>query len=143
MANYASFGTLLKIGDGATPTENFTTIANVMDISGPSLSLRTAESTHQTSTGGWADYIGTIKDGGQVTFPILFDPVENTHDAGAGLIKDMVDRTKRNFQIVFPDTANTTWTIPALVTGFEPGAPVDGNLTANVTLKVAGQPTLA
>ena len=138
----ASFNALIKIGDGATPTEAFTTIAEVMDISGPSLTLNTAEVTSHDS-GGWKETIGTILEGGEVSFDINFVPTNATHSEGSGLIADMLARTVRNFQIVFPDSGSTTWEFAALVTGFEPGAPVDGALTASVTLEITGEPTLA
>lgn len=138
----SAFGTLLKIGDGATP-ENFTTIAEVTNISGPSLSLEPIEITSHSSPGGWKEFIGGLLDAGEVTFDINYEPTEATHNATTGLIADMVDRTLRNFQLVFPDTGNTTWSFMALVTGFEPSEPVEDKLTASVTLKLTGQPTLA
>lgn len=139
----SAFGTLLKIGDGGSPTESFTIIAEVTNIGGPSLSLDQIEITHHSSTGGWKEFIGGLLDGGEVSFDINYDPVGATHDATTGLIADIVARTKRNFQLVFPDTGNTTWSFTALVTKFEPSEPVGDKLAASVTLKVSGQPTLA
>lgn len=138
----SSFGTLLKIGDGA-PTEAFTTIAEVMDISGPSLAQGTVEVTSQAATARYREFIATLKDGGEISFDINYITTDGTHDPTTGLLNDFEDGTLRNFQLVFPDTGSTTWTIPSIVTGFEPSAPVDGALTASVTLKVSGQPTLA
>lgn len=138
----SAFGTLLQIGDGGSP-ETFTTIAEVQDISGPSFSLDTAEVTSHGSTGGWKEYIGTLLDGGEVSFDINFLPTETTHGYASGLLKDMVNKTVRNFQIVFPDAASTTWTFAALITGFETSEPVGDQLSASVTLKITGQPTLA
>jgi len=142
MTNYSSFGTLLKIGDGGA-TEAFTTIAGVRDISGPGIKQRTAEVTNHSSTGGYAEYVGTILEGGEVSFELVFDPADNTQDYGNGLLGDLVGRTVRNFNLVFPDTGATTWAFAALVTEFEPKEPVDGALTANCTLMITGQPTLA
>ena len=139
----SSFGTLLKIGDGATPTEAFTTIAEVRDISGPALGLDTEESTNHSSTGGWEESVATILRSGEVTFEINFDPVGATHDDATGLIKDMTDKTLRNFELVFPDAATTTWSFAAYVTGFEPAAPVAGKLSASVTLKPSGAMSIA
>lgn len=139
----SSFGTLLKLGDGATPTEAFTTIAEVLDISGPSLSLETEEATNHSSPGGWGEHVGTILEGGEVSFEVNFLPSNATQSYSAGLLKDMTDRTLRNFQLVFPTTPAITWAFSALVTGFEPDAAVKGKLKASVTLKVSGQPTLA
>lgn len=138
----SAFGTLLQIGDGGSP-ENFTTIAEVANISGPGLSLDAIDVTHHSSTGGWREFVGGLLDGGVVSLDINYDPTDGTHDASTGLIADMVARTVRNFQLVFPDTANTTWSFSALVTGFEPSEPVDNKLAASVTLKISGQPTLA
>ncbi len=137
-----AFGTLLKIGDGGEP-ENFTTIAQVTDIGGPELSLETLETTNHSSADGWREYIGGLLDGGEVNLSLNFIPTESTHNASTGLIKDMVDRVVRNFQMVFPDTGNTTWSFAALVTSFSPAAPIDEKLSAEVTLKVTGKPTLA
>ena len=143
MTSYSGFGTLLKIGDGATPTETFTTIAQVLNIGGPALSQDAIDVTHHSSTGGWREFVGGLLDGGEVTFDINYDPDAATHNATTGLINDMENRTKRNFQLVFPDTGPTTWSFTALVAGFEPSAPIDDKLAASVTLKVSGQPTLA
>jgi len=142
MTNFAAKGTLIKQGDGASP-EVFTTIAQVVGLGGPSISLDPLDVTNHSSVEGWKEFVGGLLDGGELTLEINFDPADGTHDSTTGLIKDMTDRTVRNFQLVFSDTANTTWTIPALVTGFEPAAPVDGKLSASVTLKVSGKPTFA
>lgn len=142
MTNYAARGTLLKQGDGGSP-EDFSTIAQVVSIGGPSLSLDPIDVTHHASEDGWKEAVGGLLDGGEISLEINYDPEAGTHDASTGLIKDMEDRVVRNFQLVFSDSGNTTWTIPALVTGFEPGAPVDAKLSASVTLKVSGKPTLA
>lgn len=137
----SSYGTLLKVGDGAAP-ENFTAIAEVKDISGPSFSLGTEEVTNYSSN-GWREFVATILDAGEISFDINFIPSETTHDVTTGLLADMVNKTKRNFQIEFPDTGATTWTFAAYVTGFELSEPVEGALGASVTLRITGQPTLA
>lgn len=137
----SSFGTLLKIGDGGG-SEVFTTIAEVKDIGGPELGANTADVTNHSSTGGWEEKVATILKGGQVTFDLNFLPTNATQSASTGLIADMVARTKRNFKIVFPDGSTTTWTFAAFVTKFSPSSPVDGAMTASVTLDITGQPTL-
>jgi len=81
----SSFGTLLKIGDGST-AEQFTTIAEVRDISGPALNLGTEEVTPQTAPGGWREHVPTLLSAGEVTFEVNFVPTEETHDPDTGLI---------------------------------------------------------
>lgn len=136
----AGYGVLLKIGDGGG-TETFTTIAEVKDIEGPELELEAKEVTSHDSA-GWREYIGTLLSGGEVSFDLNFIPTHATHSYSAGLVRDMVNRTKRNFQLVFPDSGTTTWQFKALVVGFKPSGPVEDELSAEVTLQVTGQPTL-
>lgn len=138
----SSFATLVKIGNGGT-SETFATIAELRDIKGPNLKLNTTEVTPHTSTDGWKEHIGTLLEGGEVTFDVNWLPADATHSFSAGLVKDMVGRTKRNFQIVFPSASPTTWSFTALVTGVGPSAPVDGVLAASITLLITGKPTLA
>lgn len=137
----AAYGVLLKIGNGAT-SETFTTIAEVRDIEGPGLKLETKEVTSHDS-GGWREYIGTLLEGGEVSFELNFIPTNATQSYSAGLIEDMVNRTKRNFQIIWSDTGNTTWAFTALVAEFNPSAGVEDELMAEVTLQITGAPTLA
>lgn len=141
----SSFGTLLKIGNGATPTESFTTIAEVRDISGPSFALGTEEVTSHDGN-GWREHIPTLLEAGEVTFDVNFKG-DATQGFGSGsLYDDMIDKTKRNFQIVLPSgvgASNDTGTFAAYVTGFELAAPVEGVLTASVTLMITGSVTWA
>ena len=138
----SAFGTLLQIGDGAAPAEGFATIFEVRDISGPSLASDTVDVTSHDSTGGWEEHVATILRSGEVTFDVNYEPTETTHDATTGLLGDMVARTLRNFQLVFPDGLTTTWEFSAFVTGFAPSEPVAGELSASISLKLSGQPTL-
>ena len=141
----SSFGTFLKIGNGGTPTETFTTIAEVRDISGPAFALGTEDVTNHDSA-GWREHIPTIIEAGQVTFDLNFKG-DATQGFGSGsLYDDMVDKTKRNFQIVLPSgvgATNDTGAFAAYVTGFELSAPVEGVLSASVTLQITGAVTWA
>lgn len=141
----SSFGTFLKIGNGGTPTETFTTIAEVRDISGPSFSVGTEDVTNHDSN-GWREHIPTIIEGGEVTFDINFVGGATQGFASGSLYDDMIDKTKRNFQIVLPagvGASNDTGSFAAYVTGFELSAPVEGVLTASVTLSITGSVTWA
>lgn len=141
MDELSSFGTFLKIGNGGTPTETFATVVNVGDIEGPDMSLDTEEVTSHSSTDGWSEHIGTILNGGEVSFPINYIPGAATHDMDTGLQADMINRTKRNFQLVYPDVAGNGYAFAALVTGFKAKAPVKGALRADLKLKITSAVT--
>ncbi|WP_289009512.1 phage tail tube protein [uncultured Thermomonospora sp.] len=135
MAGIDAFGTQLLRGDGGTP-EIFTAIANVTSISGPGLSRETIDVTAHDSPDGWMEFVGGLKDAGEVSADINYDP--SKHDT---LVADFDDDEPRNYQLVFPDS--TTWSIQAILTGFEPEAPYDDKLAASLTFKVTGKPTLS
>lgn len=136
-------GAKLQRGDGGTPTENFTDIAEVRNITGPGPTMDTVDATHLGSPGGWEESIAGVLRAGEVTFELNYIPTEATHKATGGLLGDLKNKTKRNFKLLFPDASITTWSFSAWVTRFEPGTPHDDKLVANVTLKITGQPTLA
>lgn len=138
---FSSFGTLLQIGDGATPTEGFTTIAEVRDISGPGLELGTEDVTSHSST--WREFVTTVLGGGEVSFDINFTPLGATHrNASGGLLYQMTQKTLRNWRIQWPDGSSTRWVLPGYLVAFEPSAPVEGVLSASVTIRISGAPTL-
>src|SRR5690349_12619939 len=96
----SSFGTLLAIGDGGG-SEVFTNIAEVKDISGPSLGIGTEEVTTHLSPGGVREFIGTLTDPGEVSFDINFIG-DDTQGPADGLYADAIARVKRNFKLTFP-----------------------------------------
>ncbi len=139
----SAFGTLVKIGDGASPTENFTTIAELKKITGPGIKAATIDVTVHNSGSPWRRFIHGLIDGGELKLDLNFVPQNGTHSYSSGLLSDLANRNKRNFQLVFPDSGTTTWLIPCIVTDFSTMEDPAGALEASVTLKVNGTPTLA
>lgn len=134
MANYAAYGTLLKLGG--------TTVAGVTNIGGPGLTLETIDVTNHSSASAWREFVGGLKDGGEISVDIVFDPVDATHrNASGGLLFLLTTRASGSFSITFPQA--TVWSFTAFVTSFEPSGAVADGLTASVTLKITGAPTLA
>ena len=54
----------------------------------------------------------------------------------------MTERLLVDLILLFPDIGATEWDMAAFVTAIEPSAPFDGKLSASVSLKVSGAPTL-
>ena len=136
MAKYSAYGTVLERGA--------TTIAQVTNISGPGLSLDTEDVTSHDSTAAWEEVVGTILRSGEITLDIVYDPAAATHkNAAGGLLADLVARTAQTYSLIFTDAADTEWTFSAFVVGFEPDMPHDGALTASVSMKITGKPTIA
>lgn len=120
----------------------FATVAQVSNIGGPSLSADTEDVTTHDQATAWEEMVVTILRSGEVALDLVYDPGAATHAATSGLLAKLKNKTPAQYQIVFPSSPAVTWTFDGYSTGFEPGAPVDGALTASATLKVTGQPTL-
>lgn len=126
--------------DDTTAGETLTAVAQIQNMSGPGLSLDTEDVTTHDSTGAWEEHVATILRSGELTLDLIYDPNHATHDASTGLISMLEARIPVGFEITF--ATSYTWAFAAYVTGFEPSAPVDGALTASVTLKLTGAPIL-
>lgn len=136
-----AYGTLVKSGDGAGP-EVFTTIAELTSISGPGLTAEAYEATRHDGP-GWDEYVVGLLRGGEVAVELNFVPSNATQSYATGMLSDYVNRTLRNYQMVFPDSGSTTWAFSAFITAFSVEAPVDNKLSASATLKISGAPSLA
>lgn len=130
----SAHGTLLKIGDGATP-EVFATIAEVGDIDGPTLkSVMEDFTTHGSA--GWVERKPILSDGDTVKFPVHFVSSNATHDKTTGLVAVRQNKTLKNYQIVFPDASG--FAFAAYVEEIKFKEPVKGKLVADVTLSLTG-----
>jgi hypothetical protein len=141
MTAYSSFGTLLSVDDGGGVS--FTTIGAVRDISGPAMTTDTEDATTHSSAGGFAETLPTLRHAGEVTFDILFDPSDATHDGTTGLLSLQASRAKRSFRMAMPTNPAKRWNFQGYITGVSIAAPVSGMLTASITITITSQPTIS
>jgi hypothetical protein len=109
--------------DGGT-----TTIADVTSISPISLSLATLDTSNLEST--WRTFIGGIKDGGECTFEINYDPASTSHLT----IEAAIDGVKRDIKVTFSDT--TFMEFDAVITSFSVTSAMDSVVTASLGMKI-------
>lgn len=136
MAGLDAFGTELSRSDMVPASPVFTAIANVLDITPPSLERETIDVTTHGSPDAWKEYIGGLKDGGEVSLEINYDPRE--HDLLEG---DFGDVVPRDYKVTWPGTLGS-WAFSAVMTGFAVTAPHDDKLGGTLTFKVTGKPVL-
>ena len=74
------------------------------------------------------------------SFPINFLPKNGTHDASTGLYAKIIANEVFGMRFTFPDddVTPTKWVLSGQVQAIQPAAPVDGLLTANVTVRFSG-----
>lgn len=140
MSGIDAFGTLFQRANGAAPGTTYQTIANVTNISGPERSRETIDVTAHDSPEQWMEFIGGLKDGGEVSLDINYDPGQVTHD----LDDDFDDSVARNYRIIIlPGTEDEhTWQIKGIMTGLSDEFPYDDKASRTMTVKVSGKPIL-
>lgn len=134
-----SIGTQLQRGDGGDP-ENFTAIASVETIGGPQLKTTMLDVTTLDSPSSFAEWLPTFLDGGEVPFTLIFEPDLTGHQQ---LLGDWLNKTLRNFKLVFPSDTPITWSFAAYVSEYQvkPGGAKDV-LKSDCKLRISGAPTL-
>jgi len=134
MSGFTGKGTIFNRWDGSA----WVAIANIKSIDGPNATRDTVDVTTLDSVGGYREFIGGLRDGGEVSIPMNFTA------AGFALFKaDFESEAVQQYQIVLPDTpTNTTLEFDGLVTTNPIGIPLDDVVTCDVTIKVSGQTDL-
>lgn len=148
MTHHPTFGTQLN-WDVAGGTA-YTPIGQVKDIDGPGVSTEDIEVTDHDSklvADGFAEYMPSVPDGGEVSFVLGLDPQNAQHVGaeGTGLLGQFESNgcTLPAFQMVADICGGTaTWTWRGYPKNFTPHQPVKGEYTADVTIKVSGKPSL-
>lgn len=131
-----SNGTLLKVGDGASP-EVFTTVPEVMRLSGPSVRFDLLDVTSHDTVGFFREWIPGLADGEKVAATFNWRPSNTVHKS---LRMDAYARTLRNFKIVFPDSSDNTVTMATYIESTQPKADIGIQLTNDISLKITGAP---
>ena len=115
----------------------FNPIAEINSITGPGMTRDFIDVTNLDSTGGYREFIGGFRDGGNVTLNMNF-----TIGGYNQMKDDYEDDDLHNYQIVMPDTGETTLEFAAFVTDLPLSVTADDKVTIDVTLKVTGQVSL-
>lgn len=132
IAGLNAFGVTIEFGDGSG---TYTPIGNVTSVEGPEIERETVDVTAHDSPDMWNEFVGGLKNGGEVSVEVNYDPAE--HDT---LMAQFDKDEPVPWRIVWPNEIGY-WDFSAIMTGFSPEAPVDDKLSAELTLQVSGKPT--
>lgn len=131
-------GVLLKIEDDSSP-QNLVTIAEITAINGFEITRDWADATHSQSPEKWREFIAGLKDAGEFSAELNFVPGAT----GTTLLLAQFDKdTPTACEIYIPTATPYKWAFEAGLSGFGFDAPVDEKMTASVTFKITGKPTL-
>lgn len=133
----AAYGTkiLRQNGSGGGSGNNFTEVARLDDISGPSMEKDEIEVTGHDSPDGYKEYIGGLKDGGSVEAEAFFLKDEETHMQA---LDDFDSRENQLYRLEWPDGAY--FEFEAFVQSMEFTNELEDAVKASFTWKVSGKP---
>lgn len=123
--------TVLKIGDGVTPTEGFTNVGQITDWDGfdeksKVIDITTLDDDYSEKDGG------AVIDSGATGMDLLYDPANtNINDLRTGV------GTKKNFKLILSN-GTTQFAFAAVITGFKIMGKKDDKIRAKVSLDVSG-----
>lgn len=132
MNDITGIGTKFQRHDGSS----FVDVARVYGIDGPNMSRDTVEVTAYDSPEGYREKIGGLRDAGQVTFTLNF--ARSTYLIFKG---DYENDTTKQYQIILPDSDNTTFTFNGLVTDMPLSIPEGDRVTVDITIEISGKPS--
>ncbi len=132
--------TAAKSAFGSTLTWNTVLVAEIINITGPTLKVDTLDATNHDSTSSFREFIAGLRDGGEITIEGNFISGDTT--GIIAFITDLKAGTSRTAIVTGPAAAAFTWTFTALGSAFSTTYPVDGKLGFSATIKISGSPTL-
>lgn len=133
-------GLQAKWAYGTTLTRAGNTIAELDDIGAPRRKADALDATTHDSANGYRDFIGGLRDGGEVSLKGNFYPGDTLGQIG--LRDDLDAGTLQVFVLTFPAAMAATETFNGIVTSLETGAPLAGKVPFTATIKVSGKPVL-
>lgn len=132
MAGIDAFGTSWAMHDGAS---TYVDIGEVTNIDLLDIDVDDIDVSSHDSPGQWREFLGGMKDGGELSMEVNYDPAEH------GTILSAVG-TSRDHRLTLPDAGAATIAFEGYVSGFSAQAPYDDKLSATITVKVSGAVTV-
>ncbi len=125
----AGFGTTFAYMSAA---DTYTSLAEVLSVTPPSISVETIDATHMGSDDGFREFIASLKDGGECTVNL------NYVEASATLLQTLVLAGMETFKITFPGSSTVVFTgIPTAFTFDD--VVIDDKIAMSLTIKVSGK----
>ena len=140
ISGFAAFGTEIQVDSGTT-TPSFVTIEGVGDITGPSSAMGEAEITSHSTGIPVRQFLPTLADPGELSFPCFWDPSDPTQGTSTpyGLETMFWAKTIGTFRQVYPDPGMTAYEFSGYVKQLAETAPISGIATRTTVIRIIGQ----
>jgi hypothetical protein len=141
MAGIPSFGTILQLGNGATPTETFSDIAEIVDIPGLQPTRTLVEDTTHNQSSDYAHFVACMANGGKLALKVNYDPTETTHGEVSGLDYIFANALERNYRLVFNAGAGAGYyQFSAIIESAPLATPINGIYQKTYNFQVNSKP---
>ncbi len=121
----------------SSDSSQWSEVAEINTISGPTKSRDTIEVTTLTTEGGYKKFITDMRDPGNVSLSMNF--TRATYDL---MNTDYESDDNQNYKIVLPDEDETTLEFEGMVMELPLNITVGDRITADVEIKVSGKPVV-
>lgn len=129
------YGSFLEIGDAARATATtWTELAQVSEIGGIERTQETTDKTHFRSPGGYREYAKHLRDGGEPSMTIHYDPTDPTY----ALLKAAYESDDAVAFRLHYSGFDDGHEFDALVISLSTSVPLDDLMTCSVTLRITG-----
>lgn len=117
----------------STDPSTYTSLAEVLSFTPPSITVETIDATHMASDDGFREFIASLKDGGECVVNM------NYVEASATLLQTLVLAGLETFKITL--AGGSTMIFSGIPTGFAiDDVVIDDKMTMSLTIKVSGKP---
>jgi len=127
-----------KFAHGATLTLGSDLIAELTNITGPSMAVDPIDVTSHDSADKYREFVAGLKDGGEISVEGNFISAVQ----GNLLVANITSGETVAIIIDFGTDPNT-FTCQGCCTGYEPSSPYDDKLSFTASFKITGKPVLA
>lgn len=132
MSKTAAKGTTFSIGGKK--------VGSLKSIGGVAKSKDTIDVTSMDNKDGYKEFLGSFKDGGEVSVSGFFD----YDDEGQKALEEAFESDDpQKCVIEFPKKLGCKWEFDGVVTAYETGAELEDAVSFDSTIKVSGKPVLA
>lgn len=140
MSKYLGKQVTLAVDEDDAGAGAYATVGQVMDINGPNSDSETVDTTTRDNTDMYRSFLGGWKDGGELTFDVVFDPALSSH---VTLMTLHVSQLEVPWKLTWPSGTSKMATFRGTVKTLSASAPLEDKLSMSVTVKIAGAITWA
>ena len=144
-----AYGSEFQVKDGSDGS-TWMAVAEILDISGPNMSMESIDVSSQDGSNGWRDFVPGWRDGGEVSISANWLPAHETQGDGTavseaeGILQSFEDDNVHDFQIVTADDGSAgtlTVGLSGIITSFNTTLPLTEQAKLDFSIKITGAVT--